>query len=107
MGIFKTSPVVHPTTNLTQASQDLSETTYQAPSLCIARTWAHPCFTYVHNPSETTTLRHKQSRECQEASDTHIYILPTTHASLPYTTYHITRGHHPMYGGVMPSIDHT
>ena len=98
---------VNPPTNLTRASQNLGESTYWAPSLCTARTWAHPCLIYTHNPLANITHHYAQSREHPEASDTHIYVSPTSHDSLPYATYHITRGLSPTSHGVTQGLDHT
>ncbi len=87
---------LQPPTNLTRASQNLGESTYWAPSLCTARTWAHPRFIYLSEPPANITCHYAQSRERPEASDMHIYMLPTSHNSLPYATYHTTRGLAPM-----------
>ncbi len=97
---------INPPTNLSHTSTDVSPSTYTAPSLCTARTWAHPCLVYVLNPPANTIHHHKQSREHREASNTHIYVLPTSHASLPYTTYHTTRGQNPTTHGITTGIDH-
>ncbi len=96
-----------PETNLSHASTGVGPSTYRAPSLCTAREWAHPHLTYLLNPPEHITLRHKQSRECPEASDTHIYILPTSRGVTPITSYHITQGTAPTHRGLTTGVDHT
>ncbi len=98
---------VCPPMNLTHASKHLSTPMYQAPSLCTARAWTHPHLTYLLNLPEHITLQHKQSRERHEASNMHIYILPTSCDSLPYTSYHITQGNHTTRHSVTQGINHT
>ncbi len=97
---------IQPLTNLSCASLNTGPPTYRPPSLCTARTWAHPHLTYIPHPSVNTTCLYKQSRERREASNTHIYVTPTTHALLPYATYHITQGLDPTTHGVTTSLDH-
>ncbi len=64
----------HPTMNLTHASANLGPPMYRPLGLCTAGFWEHPHLIYLPNPPLYITMAYKQSMECHEASDTHIFI---------------------------------
>ena len=98
---------VYPTTNLSRASTDLGVVTVRAPVSCTAKTWAHPCFTYLPNPPAHITLRYKESMAHPEATDTHIFILHHIRNRRHLATYHIHRASHRLANGVTHGQDQT
>src|SRR5216683_6081950 len=82
-------------TNLSRASHDLGPSTYIATNPCTAGLWSHPRLTYIPNPPETVTKRHKDALVQPTPSDLHTFIQYRTHnhAHIGLITIHHTGEH--------------